>query len=1760
MKTIWFLLLFFWVVKVFSQRNDLLWLKQVTGTGTSIPTAIVIDAAGNHYIAGNFTSPITVESNNYNSAGGQDIYIIKYNNQGQVLWTITIGGTSAENVSGIALSPDGNYLYVGGQFQSATCNFGSTNLSTSGLNDVFLAKYQTSNGTLVWAIKSAYGTNQQLVGNLTVDPSGNIIQIGKYIDNVTFYGGTVTLTSPFAGIQQNYVSKFDENGNLIWAKQFTGDNSNSYIRNVSADNNSYYFSGLYAGLFNLDANVLNSTGGTRDMILFRTDLSGNVQWYRKITGTGEDYLIRHYTDFSSFQYISGYYSSPSLSIDSTATDLSLKICPNQGSNDIFTACYAFDGTLQWVRAYGSTGDDRGLGVFANTDHAIITGSYTGNISFGSFNLTNSSTDAFMLETDRNGNVLGVNRGWGTNIESCENGTIDANNANLFVGSFNSTTFNLSNKTLTNPSTTTYDMFFAKFGRIVLSFSVTNNLCYGDANGSIDLTVSGDGTAPYTYQWSGPYSFSSNNEDISNLPAGWYKVTVTDANNLQKVDSAYVSEGNAILLVFNPTNTSCYGINDGSIDLTVSGGASPYTYLWTTGAVTEDINGLAPGAYSVTVTDANHCTTTGTTTIASPAALSIIEVISPPSCVPGNDGSIDITVLGGTAPFTYAWSTGSTNEDLSSLNVGTYSVTVTDLNNCTISKTFNVINPLAPTLSAIVEAPSCSPGNDGSIDIIVSGGTIPYSFIWNDGDINEDRLNLTAGTYSVTVTDANNCSAVKANIVVPQNNPPSLSYIEKKPSCNPGSDGEIDLIIYNGTMPFTYFWSTGATTQDLTGLIPGTYSVTVTDSKNCTSTLNVNLTQDIPVVNITYNGSTTFCQGNSLLLFASNEGGFSFEWQIDGNSILNSNVPVWAADQTGTYTVVVTNASGCKGYSNPVSITVNPKPIVTINASSNFICEGTPVLLTANGASTYAWSTGSSTNPITVQPLATTTYTVTGTDANGCTNTAQSTITVNQRPSITGIVTHENCNDGTGSINITVTGGQMPYTYAWSNGSNSEDISNLNDGTYTVTVTTAFNCSQTYTATVNPFVPLSASINTHSLIIFCQQVANGEAHVIATNGSAPYTYQWSNGVNTSYNTQLGVGTTYVTVTDQCNQTVIDSIKVTSLPALHAQITSSSSATCPTSANGQATVVTYNGVPPFTYTWSNSLSTTATANDLPVGMQYVTVSDACGSVIDSVYIHHLPQMQASILYTSQVTCAGMNDGTAAISVLDGVPPFTYQWSSGETTPTATQLSEGLHSVTITDACGWTILSVNITAPTPLFIDITDSTAASCQNISDGSAFVTAINGTLPYSYQWSSGETTQQAQNLAEGWNYVTVSDACTSLVDSVYIAVVPALSAKISFINDATCKNTNDGKAFVLVENGVPPFQYTWSNSTSTSNTALDLPSGWNFVTVSDICNTVVDSIYIGYRTPMLPILTLTPTNCSFDSTGSAVLTIQYGVPPFNYNWSTNATDSAINNLPVGNYSVTISDFCVDTILSFTITHKKPLSLSYIKNNPTCYMQNNGSINIIAQDGVAPITYTWSNLSDTLPNIDSLSAGWYKFTVTDYCGSKVDSVLLTQPSPIAIVPTVTPASMPSVADGSINLLTLGGTPPYQYAWSNQQTTEDIGNLLSGRYSVTITDMFGCTYSDSIMVDYLSTYIEIYNAFTPNGDGKNDVWNIKHIEHYPNCQVLVYDQWGVKVFESTGYEKPWDGKYKGKELPAGVYYYVIDLKNNEPAFTGSVTIIK
>jgi hypothetical protein len=310
------------------------------------------------------------------------------------------------------------------------------------------------------------------------------------------------------------------------------------------------------------------------------------------------------------------------------------------------------------------------------------------------------------------------------------------------------------------------------------------------------------------------------------------------NNVTTAHTISASFSVLMTLSESHTNVSCNGGANGAINLTVNGGTGPFTYAWSNGATTEDISGLTAGPYSVTVTDANACTANLNASITEPPALLLTETHVNVTTCGGTNGSIDLTVAGGTPPYSYAWSNGPTTEDISGLGIGTYTVTVTDAHSCSDQKTVSITAPGAPTLGETHTNVSCNGGADGAVDLTVNGGTGPFTYAWSNGATTEDVSGLTAGPYNVTVTDANSCSAVLGVTIT---EPTLLALSETHVNvCTGGSDGSIDLTVGGGTPPYTYLWSNGATTEDLSGLTAGPYSVTVTDANSCTKGLSATI--------------------------------------------------------------------------------------------------------------------------------------------------------------------------------------------------------------------------------------------------------------------------------------------------------------------------------------------------------------------------------------------------------------------------------------------------------------------------------------------------------------------------------------------------------------------------------------------------------------------------------------------------------------------------------------------------------------------------------------------------------------------------------------------------------------------------------------------------------------------------------------------------------------------------------------------------------
>ena len=451
------------------------------------------------------------------------------------------------------------------------------------------------------------------------------------------------------------------------------------------------------------------------------------------------------------------------------------------------------------------------------------------------------------------------------------------------------------------------------------FGVT---CNGGNDGFIDVTVGG-GTGNYTYSWSN----GETTEDLSDIGVGTYTVTATDENGCFIDITVEITEPEGMELTethsnYNGFGVSCNGASDGSIDVTVTGGAGNYTYSWNNGETTEDISDLTAGTYTLTVTDDNGCQQDITVEITESDEMTISETHSDysgfgVSCNGASDGSIDVTVTGGTGNYTYLWSNGETTEDLNDIAAGTYTVTATDENSCSIDITVEITESDEMTISETHSdysgfGVSCFGYEDGFIDVTVGGGTGNYTYSWSNGETTEDLSDIGVGTYTVTATDENGCFI---DITVEITEPEGMELTETHSnyngfgvSCNGASDGSIDVTVTGGAGNYTYSWNNGETTEDISDLTAGTYTLTVTDDNGCQQDITVEITESdemtISETHSDYSGFGVSCNGASDgsidVTVTGGTGNYTYLWS---NGETTEDLNDIAA---GTYTVTATD--------------------------------------------------------------------------------------------------------------------------------------------------------------------------------------------------------------------------------------------------------------------------------------------------------------------------------------------------------------------------------------------------------------------------------------------------------------------------------------------------------------------------------------------------------------------------------------------------------------------------------------------------------------------------------------------------------------------------------------------------------------------------------------------------------------------------------------------------------------------------------------
>ncbi len=676
-------------------------------------------------------------------------------------------------------------------------------------------------------------------------------------------------------------------------------------------------------------------------------------------------------------------------------------------------------------------------------------------------------------------------------------------------------------TCTNPITATV---IVTGGAVSLTSSQTNPVCNG-GTGSATVTASG-GTAPYTYNWT---PSGGTNATATGLAAGTYTVTVTDAGGCTSTQVFTITQPTALSVTPGPvTNPTC-GNSNGSASVTVSGGTSPYTYLWTpSGGTNSSATGLGAGSYIVTITDANGCTSTQSFTLTTSSGLSVsISSTTNVLCNGGTNGSATASPTGGTSPYTYAWSNSQTTATATGLGAGTYTVTVTDASGCSTTQIVSITQPTIISGVMSMNPVLCSGGNSGSAAVNASGGTPGYTYNWApSGGTNATATGLASGVYTVTITDVNGCTQT-ATINVTQPTALTVSITPTNSTCNL-ANGSATANPSGGTGPFTYLWSpSGGTNATENGLSAGTYTVVVTDANGCTNSSTVTLTTT--TVSLTVTGAITICIGQTATLTATGSGGnapYTYNWQpgnLSGASVTVSPVT------TTTYTVIVTDANGCTG-SQTVTVTVNPPLSVTASANVS-VCIGSSTTITANasggnGNFTYTWAPSGTGSSITVTPTSTTTYTVTVTDNCGTPfATATVTVTVNPLPSACMAVS-----DTAGCAPYCVTFsecGVLGSTFAWNFTGGTPAASALQNpglvcfntpGFYTVSLTTtsAAGCTSTNTMVnlIHVYAAPQAQFTTGGTLF------NGVPQNICMNNTSTNSTSWSwttsTGTSTSQN--------------------------------------------------------------------------------------------------------------------------------------------------------------------------------------------------------------------------------------------------------------------------------------------------------------------------------------------------------------------------------------------------------------------------------------------------------------------------------------------------------------------------------------------------------------------------------------------------------------------------------------------------------------------
>jgi len=984
----------------------------------------------------------------------------------------------------------------------------------------------------------------------------------------------------------------------------------------------------------------------------------------------------------------------------------------------------------------------------------------------------------------------------------------------------------------------------------------------------------------------------------------------------------------VIKLENVQHTTC-GLMNGSFEVVANGGFPPYVFDFGNGPTSVSIlDSLSAGIYAVTVTDNSDCELMGSIEILtmSVPVLNAVETVNE-SCGQAN-GSITLSVSGGTPPFLYDIGNGAQVDSVfQNLTAGIYPITFTDATGCQDSVEVTVENIDAPLLAvANVINENCDM-SDGSFTVIPFGGTPPFQYdIGNGPTGNPNFTGMSNGFYTVVVTDDFGCSNSVSVVIFDA--PPIVAFVNNIMNATCGlPNGSFEVLVSTGLAPFTYDIGNGATNNNtFTSLAGGDYQLTVTDFAGCnimtTVTIGDTESPSFSIINIT---NENCGQGDGSFEISATGGTPPYSYNIGTGNTIN---PVFSNLNLGTYNIILTDANNCSASQdfmldgNEISLMIDE----VVNANCG-IANGSIAVSVVGGVTPISYDIGNgSTTNSTFPNLLGGTYNITVTDAIGCTDNQSVTVLSSGATTFSIInVVNENCGQANGSFEIVTSGGAAPFTYDIGTGAMSNPIfSNLNSAIYTVTVTDAGGCnvSQTFMLEENEM-----TLNIDEIANATCGLESGSITVSTTGGTSPFLFDIGNGTTSNpVFENLSGGTHSITVTDGNGCMADQSVAILSTDAPTFSIINILNENCG-QTDGSFEVSAMGGAAPYTYDIGAGAGTNPIFTNLNAAAYNVIVTDATGCTTSQVFDLLGSGITLNITATQNTNC-GLSDGSITVSVTGGTAPFLFDIGNGTTSnPVFENLSADTYNITLTDASGCTdVQSATIANSGSINISFSDIQAEACGQ-TNGEFTVNATDGVAPYSFDIGNGVTNNNTfTNLNAGNYVVTVTDnmGCQAIGDiTVEGANSPSLSVGDTF--NETCNQIN-GAISVIGSGGNMPYTYNFGNGPSSSNVAMNLSAGIYTVTITDD-NGCTGSLEV-------TILNIgDPANASYTYNNN-ILTVDFtstSIEAMNYSWDFGDGNTSTEINPTHIYSssgsfevcLTVSNNCSNDMFCETITITQP---------------------------------------------------------------------------------------------------------------------------------------------------------------------------------------------------------------------------------------------